>query len=547
MPEFFLESAPIPSQIDFACSLGYNYLIFTLIITMRQLLRPNHLLLFSLILILGVLPRLWNFGAFPADLHQDEVGNGIDAYYLSEYGYDRTGISYPVHFISWGDGSSALYAYAALPFVKVLGLTPLSIRLPNLLAGILLLPIAFLIGRKLKHTSFGLIVMFLVAISPWTFMGSRYALEPYFVPFLFSIGFLLLLYSEKSSLYFPASMLFFSLCLYTYSTSFSVVPLFLVVVFITKAVTKSIPRRTLLIGLITFLIVSLPILLYVVVNTFKLESIQIWRMTIPRLPIEARYQTLVAIFQQNALGELAANFWIMLKLLWTQTDGWYRNAIPPFGYLYPLAPVLAVIGIGLIIRQKRLKENSWLFLIVWLTSCLSIGILQSTNFNRMALIYLPITFCVAYFWDWIATQRRIFLLPGALLYLCVFVWFCVSYFSTWYQAKVDHDFNRGLLDAIRSTENSDTPVCFSDNINTAYMYVLYLNKPDPKDFLRTIGKINSGNPFQDGHPLRRYQFGANRCEEPDHSILIHRNTEEWTGSQADRIVNHFGVFVVEIP
>ncbi len=503
--------------------------------------------LFIAILILGILPRLWHFGTFPADLHQDEVNNGIDSYYLSEYGYDRTGISYPVQFISWGDGSPAFYAYAALPFIKVFGLTPISIRIPNLIAGILLIPIAFLIGRKLKSTSFGLIAMFLVAVSPWNIMGSRYALEPYFVPFLFSIGFLLLLYSESSPLCFPASMLFFSLCLYTYSTSFSVIPIFFGVVFITKVLTKSLPQKTLLIGFVTFLIVSLPIVMYVIVNTFKLESIQVWRMTIPRLPIEARYQTLVAIFQQNALGELASNFWIMLKLLWTQSDGWYRNSIPPFGYLYPLAPLISLIGLFLVIREKLIKSARWLFLVAWLAACLSIGILQTTNFNRMTLIYIPLTFFMAVFWDW-ASQKSKFILPiGMSLYLGGFVWFCTSYFSPTYQLKVDHDFNRGLLDAIRSTEYSEAAVCFSDNINTAYMYVLYLNKPDPKDFLRTIGKINSGNPFRDGHPLRRYQFGANRCEKPDQSILIHRNTAGWSGISVDRRVKKYGVFVVETP
>ncbi len=270
-------------------------------------------------------------------------------------------------------------------------------------------------------------------------------------------------------------------------------------------------------------------------------------MTIPRLPIEARYQTLVAIFQQNALAELASNLWIMLKLLWTQSDGWYRNAIPPFGYLYPLAPLISLIGIMLMIRQKLFKVNGWLFLVAWLAACLSIGILQTTNFNRMTLIYIPLTYFMAFFWDWTSQKSKFTIPVGVALYLGGFVWFCTIYFSPWYQAKVDHDFNRGLLDAIRSIENSDKAVCFADNINTAYMYVLYINKPDPKDFLRTIGKINSGNPFRDGHPLRRYQFGANRCENPDLSILIHRNTDEWAGSGADRIVNEYGVFVVEIP
>jgi hypothetical protein len=241
------------------------------------------------------------------------------------------------------------------------------------------------------------------------------------------------------------------------------------------------------------------------------------------------------------------NALVMARVLWYQTDGWYRNVLPPFGYLYPLAPVIAIAGVVLIIKNKDHRSRDWIFTLGWLFACLSIGILQTTNFNRMALIYIPITYCVAYLLYFLHSKWKIITFAWSLIYLSLFLWFCSQYFGSVYQNKIKTDFNQGLLAAIQNTQYSILPVCFSDSINTAYMYVLYVYRPDPREFIRTIGKINSGNPFRDNHPLTRYKFGYSRCADPDASILIHRNSEVWMGDIHHEKIKMFGVFTSEYP
>jgi hypothetical protein len=60
--------------------------------------------LFGAIFAIGVLARVWAFGLLPSGLNKDETSIGVEAYDLLHYGVDRSGVSYPVHFISWGSG-----------------------------------------------------------------------------------------------------------------------------------------------------------------------------------------------------------------------------------------------------------------------------------------------------------------------------------------------------------------------------------------------------------------------------------------------------------
>ena len=177
---------------------------------MKNRLPAKTILIFFLILIIGVLPRVLDFGVLPAGLHQDEVANGVDAYDVLHYRVDRTGIHNPIQFISCGSGQSALYGYLAIPFIYLWGLTQTTLRLPNLIAGLLTLPLVFLAGRKILNTRFGLISMFLVAISPWSIMSSRWGLEAYFVVVIFLCGFCCYLYAEKTNYWFAAGSVFLS-------------------------------------------------------------------------------------------------------------------------------------------------------------------------------------------------------------------------------------------------------------------------------------------------------------------------------------------------
>ena len=87
-------------------------------------------ILIFVILAIGLLVRLVGIVEYPAGLNPNEASAGYESYALAEDGMDRNGKTLPVQFISWGSGQNVLYSYITIPFIAVLGLNVLSIRLP---------------------------------------------------------------------------------------------------------------------------------------------------------------------------------------------------------------------------------------------------------------------------------------------------------------------------------------------------------------------------------------------------------------------------------
>lgn len=74
-------------------------------------LSPAGNAVFLLLIAAGAAVRLALLGAIPYGLNADEASAGYDAWALSEYGIDRHGYRYPIHFVAWGSGQNALYSY----------------------------------------------------------------------------------------------------------------------------------------------------------------------------------------------------------------------------------------------------------------------------------------------------------------------------------------------------------------------------------------------------------------------------------------------------
>ena len=63
------------------------------------------------ILTIAILVRVLFITKAPGGIHEDEAGMAYDAYSIAEYGVDRYLNHFPVYFINFGGGQSALYAY----------------------------------------------------------------------------------------------------------------------------------------------------------------------------------------------------------------------------------------------------------------------------------------------------------------------------------------------------------------------------------------------------------------------------------------------------
>jgi hypothetical protein len=476
-------------------------------------MRSCTLALFLLILLVGIFSRVWQFNQVPPGLNQDEASIGVEAYDLLHFGVDRNGISFPVNFISWGYGMDALYGYLLIPFV-LFGLTSFLIRLPSLITGILTLPLVYFIAKRTLGPGFGLLAMFLLAISPWHIILSRWGLNENIVPFIFCLGVACLLLSSRTNSWFVAAAAIFGLSLYAYAALYVAVPIFMLITIPLLLRAKRLGKRSLLIGTAVFLALAIPLLLFVMVNSLGWNPIRLWIFTIPRLPVKARFLSMAAVSHSAPLATMIGNLRGMVKLLLVnQTDGMIWNDIVPFGYMYSFSIVLAIVGAVLLIPRNRLEgELERLLLLAWLAAAFCIGLVQSVSVNRLGLIFLPLILCTAACLDWLGHQSWLALAAVIGIYLISFFMFTNVYHSSEYRESADSWFFTGLIPALQqASQEGRQPICITDSVNMPYIYVLFVEKMNPTKFLQEVQYLDPD--LQSGivRSLGRYTFGVKNC------------------------------------
>lgn len=127
------------------------------------------------VVLLAALLRFYQLGKNPPSLYWEEAAIGYDAYSILTTGKDFHGNSWPVAaFESFGDWKPSLYFYTTVPSVAVFGLTPLAVRLPSALFGVLTVLLVYLM---IKDKKIGLFAALFLAISPWHLQLSRAGFE----------------------------------------------------------------------------------------------------------------------------------------------------------------------------------------------------------------------------------------------------------------------------------------------------------------------------------------------------------------------------------
>ena len=479
-------------------------------------------LIFAAILLLGVFARTWEFRSLPPGLHHDEASIGVEAYYLYHYGVDRHNESYPVHFISWGNGQNAPYAYLLIPLIALFGLSVPVIRLPILLSGIATLPFIYLIFRRTVDEKFGLFAMFCIAISPWHIILSRWGLESNLLPFFFSVGYFLLLKTSDNWRWFIPANLLFALCLYTYGISYAFLPLFLFAAVVILLRFGVLTVKQIATGLVTLFVSSLPIILFVVINLFDFNSIHIGPVTIPHMPTLSRFQQEGMMFQSNWLDTFIGYSYGLIRLLAVQDDFRARNVFPPYGYFYGVTFPLAIFGIWLLARSMQQQRVEKLLWYSWLGASMILGMLEPVIVNRINIIFIPLIGFIAYFLYWLGTRFRPVMPPIVILLLAAFSLFTYNYHGDEYRQEAGKEFYTGLLPAIQfAQENTDGPICITNyKVYMPYIFVLYTEKIPPAEFVNTVDFGVSVSPLREARQLGRYTFGLENCGEDAKSTYI---------------------------
>ncbi len=185
------------------------------------------ILFLAAIVFFGFLLRFFDLNATPPSLNWDEVSHGYNAYSVLKTGKDQWGTTFPIfNFRAYGDYPTTLNLYLTIPFIYVLGLSDISIRLPHVILGTLTIISGFFVAYGLtKRKDISLFSAFLISIGPWYMFTSRFVLQSNVSVFLMSTALAFFLNRKAHRFFLGASVFFLFLSLFAYHTTRIVTPL----------------------------------------------------------------------------------------------------------------------------------------------------------------------------------------------------------------------------------------------------------------------------------------------------------------------------------
>ncbi|KAF0226307.1 MAG: Uncharacterized protein FD167_4873, partial [bacterium] len=178
------------------------------------------------ILVIATVLRLWKIDQVPVSLFGDELDVGYHAYSILKTGKDYSGNSWPLHFQSLAEWRTPLYLYSAVPTVAMFGISPLGVRLPAAIFGILGVFLFYLLIKLITgNWKLATLAGLLLAISPWHLQYSRAGFEVTQMLTFYLAGLLFFLKGLKEGRLLPYSALFLGLTPWVYSTAKFFLPL----------------------------------------------------------------------------------------------------------------------------------------------------------------------------------------------------------------------------------------------------------------------------------------------------------------------------------
>lgn len=470
----------------------------------KQFIDKNkYIIIICLVFIIGFSVRLIGIDKIPYGFNQDEASAGYEAYSILKFGMDRNGKIIPVHFISWGSGQNVLYSYIMIPFVAILGLNVLAVRLPMAIAGCISLIVIYFLFKQYgkKITIIGLAFF---AICPWHIMKSRWGLEANIFPDLVLWATYIMINSIKSNkisiFYIGISLL--SLSVYSYGTSYMFLPIYIISILIYLLKTKKIKIKNAIISIIISTIIAFPIMLFVIINTFDLNEIKIGFITIPRV-YQNRYETVTTIFSSNFFISLKENFLNNLMIFIKQNDGMIYNSIPYIGITYIVSVPFLLIGLYNSIKNRNLEKN---FLNLWfITSFLLMLVMKDSNINRLNICIIPLIIYTIFGIYYVIKNNNFVFICIVIVYMVSFILFGKNYLIL--HGKNGKIFEHDLEEPLKYISNLDVEyVYIKKSFTQPYIYTLFYTQSSTNNFLETVKYNSQKVAFEDIKSYGKYMF-----------------------------------------
>ncbi len=482
-------------------------------------------------MLLAAFLRLYKISSIPTGVNRDEASIGFTAYSLLKTGSDEYGRFLPLSFESFGDWKLPLYIYTTIPFVKVLGLTEVAVRLPSALAGIFTVGALFMLVRILfENMPLALLSAFILSIMPWHIHISRVESESNIAILFVTLATILFLKAlkYKRTLYLTLSGILWALTYYTYHGNHIFTTMYVLgLIFIYRNEIFRIPRWFVSAGVsVTLVIIILSFTLFSA-NKTKISGIGIFgdptmvhtKIELPRLSHNNPSSLLSRLIHNKpvyALLTISQNYLKSYSPEFLFITGGKNHAhnIQGYGNMHPIESIFLFLGICMAVTH--VKKKQFLLILWWLVVA---GIApaitkDAPHSNRMFSVVPALSILVALGIQYGQTffQSRLkwlFLLLIVVLYTASLVLYTDAYFIHFPKEEAQYWglSYKQLSVIVNKPEYKNKSIIIANPSESPYIYMLFYGNYNPLLYQKhAIRYPISNDGFTDVKAFGRFTF-----------------------------------------
>lgn len=468
---------------------------------MLTIIKKNILLI--LILLIALCLRGYKIDSTPA-LNPDEAAIGYNAYSLLQTGKDEHGVLWPLHFKSFGDFKPGGYFYLTLPFVKVLGLNPLAVRLPNLILSILTILFLYKLVLLLsKNQKLSLITATILTISPWHIHFSRGGWESSTALSFIVIGtyFFFKSIQKKFLINFSLFVLNFVLSLYIYHSARIVAPLLTLSLIIIHFNFLKSKLPQILFPILVGIILVIPVLTSFLHNggTTRFGGVG---LTADQGPIWRANELINHHNNVKLINRIIHNKRILYIISWGQKytshfdlnflaingDEVPRSKIPDMGQIYLLELPFLFIGLIFLLKSTTFNIKSKIFILsfLFISPIASSLTFQAPSALRALPMVIPLSILISLgiyqIFKILNTKYLILNTIFLILYTFSLLYYLDVYYNHYpkrYSFAWQYGFNQ-LVPYLEQEKNNYNQIYVTNKYDQPYILFLFYSKYPPE-------------------------------------------------------------------
>lgn len=513
--------------------------------------------------------RLYQLGSVPPAASLDEASIGYNAYSIAKTGVDEYGTRFPLVLRAYDDYRPGLYVYTVIPFISIFGLGPVAVRFPSVILSLFDVALVYFIVKKLfkgqkDNQLIALASSFFLAISPWHIYISRLGHEANLGLFFVILGtyFLVTALFEKKEKALLAAAIFFALSLYGYQSQKLIVPLLFIVwgmLFIRRFWKY---KFWSIISFLAGVLLIIPALIF----SFSPDALIRLKHTSAFAtddPIVVKEQS--QFVQVKEAGNLVGIVWHNRRIVpakiffsnyvshfsprWLFSGTIHESFKAPFvGLLYPWEFLFIIAGIVVLLKDKKLRDQSKILIPLLLISTVPAAITTMAPHAMRFYTSIPVwqiigALGLVTLWNGLTSKiiKRISVFLFVFLLVVSTGYFVYQYFVIFprIQSKPYQYALHRALEYVQQHKNEYTTIIVSNDkdLNQSYMFYLFDTTYDPAKYQSLGGTVSGGFSQWHGIDIITFRPITWRTEMASSKTLFIGNASEF--GEGKTIVSEF--------